>query len=270
MVTADNWEFYQELQNWLNELTSFKDQLYGKKVSHDELETLRSRLVRTAPKFKARVIKLVGQQYGEQLGGQRFDIWAEALSPDVLADMLNWRNRWSLEQLPNIVNEALGKLEAGEAVESRPMAETRQVQPPKAFIAHGGASRARAKLEDFLLALGVEPLIVEERPSEGRSVNDNVGHYFNQSDCAIILATKGDIDSNTGEFIPRGNILIEVGMSLQRLPNKTIYLLEKGAKFPSDISEKVWERFTHGNMEKAFIKVAKELKAFGLLEAVKP
>ena len=90
--------------------------------------------------------------------------------------------------------------------------------PPKAFIAHGGESAARDKLEDFLTALGVTPIIVEKQSSEGRSKDKNVEYYLKQCDCAIILATKGDIDGQTGEFIPRGNILNEVGRCQEIFP----------------------------------------------------
>lgn len=141
---------------------------------------------------------------------------------------------------------------------------------PKAFIAHGGKSAARDKLQDFLIALGVTPIIVEEQPSEGRSKDKNVEYYLKQYDCAIILATKGDVDGRTGEFIPRGNILVEIGRCQEILPDRMVYLLEEGAKFPTDIDEKVWERFTKESMDKAFIKIAKELRAFGLIRPIKP
>jgi len=142
--------------------------------------------------------------------------------------------------------------------------------PPKAFIAHGGESPARDKLEDFLVALGVTPIIVEEQPSEGRSKDKNVEHYLKQCDCAIILATKGDVDGRTGEFIPRGNILNEIGRCQEIFPNRMVYLLEEGVKFPTNIDEKVWERFTEESMDKAFIKIAKEFCAFGLIRPIKP
>ena len=45
--------------------------------------------------------------------------------------------------------------------------------------------------------------------------------------------------------------------------------MEEGATFPSNIDEKVWEHFTQDNMEKAFIKVANELRASGLIKVVK-
>ena len=141
---------------------------------------------------------------------------------------------------------------------------------PKVFIAHGGESPSLNKLREFLEALGVEPLVVEEQPSEGRSVGENVDWYARQADCAIILATKGDIDGKTGRFIPRGNVLIEIGKSQELFKDRIVYLLQAGTKFPTNISEKVWGRFTTQRMDDAFIKIARELKKFGILRAVKP
>jgi len=80
----------------------------------------------------------------------------------------------------------------------------------------------------------------------------------------------GDIDGKTGDFIPRGNVLMEIGILQEILKGKIIYLLQKGTKFPTNINEKVWERFSPQSMDKAFIKVARELIAFGILKAVKP
>jgi predicted nucleotide-binding protein len=144
------------------------------------------------------------------------------------------------------------------------------LEPPNAFIAHGGETLALDKLQEFLDALGVIPIIAEKQPSENRSIDEQVSWCLGKCDCAVILANKGDIDSGTKEFIPRGNVLIEVGRCQERFPSKTIYLLEEGATFPSNISEKVWEHFTQDNMEKAFIKIAKELRAFGIIKATKP
>ena len=141
--------------------------------------------------------------------------------------------------------------------------------PPQVFIAHGGKTTARGKLEDFLTALGVTSIIVEEQPNQARSKDKNVEYYLKRCDCAVILATKGDVDGRTGEFIPRGNILNEVGRCQEIFPNSTVYLLEEGVKFPTNIGEKVWERFTKESMDKAFTKIAKELRAFGLLRAMK-
>jgi len=175
----------------------------------------------------------------------------------------------ALDGCTSVVRLAIGKLKSltPEIVETEGIGAK---QGPKAFIAHGGESIARRKLCEFLDALEIVPVIAEKEPSENRSVNEQVDWCLVQSDCAIVLATKGDIDGRTGNWIPRGNILIEIGKVQERFPRKTVYLLEEGATFPTNVSEKVWERFTHECMDRAFIKVAKELVAFGIIRAVKP
>jgi len=166
------------------------------------------------------------------------------------------------------VGMAIGKMEnldlCGVPDDGPPMV------PPEAFIAHGGSSDSLRKLTEFLRALGVNPLVVEDQASEDRSANENVEHYLRQADCAIVLATKGDIDGKTGNFLPRGNVLVEAGRFQERFEGRIIYLLEEGATLPSNIREKVWESFTQGNMERAFMKVGKEFTAFGIIKTARP
>lgn len=144
-------------------------------------------------------------------------------------------------------------------------------QPSKAFIAHGGKSAALSKLCNFLNALGVEPLVVEVRASEGRLTESQVDKYLNEADCGIILATYGHIiDAKTRKKHPRLNVVDELGRCRKVFPDRTILLLEKEVELPSNVSGIVYEHFTKQNMEKALIKVANELRAFGLIRAVKP
>jgi len=156
------------------------------------------------------------------------------------------------------VEETLGTVEMQEATTS---------SSPKAFVAHGGKTKALEKLKNFLNALGIDPLIAEEEPSEDRSVNEQVEWCLNNADCAIILGTADDKDLKNGKLHPRRNVHIEIGRVQERFPDKVVYLLEEEASFPSNISEKIYERFTQENMENAFSKVAKELRAFGIIRA---
>ncbi|MCK4354021.1 MAG: nucleotide-binding protein [Dehalococcoidia bacterium] len=276
-------------KNLLEELTLFFEELksyqwyrvnyWSKRLSKSQIkdmEDLRDMLVRKAGAFKSIIVELTGKEYLTRFKGeqeQKLDMWFLGLSQ--LSS-----SRTHVEALSfciDVTNQAIGKL--GSDIEmgvcdkqGNLVAKVRGGErgtPPKVFIAHGGRTAARDDLEDFLVALGVTPIIVEDQPSEGRSKDKNVEYYLKQCDCAVILATRGDVDGRTGEFIPRGNILIEVGRSLELFPDRMIYLLEEEAKFPTAIDEKVWERFTQENMDKAFIKVAKELKAFGLIRAVR-
>ena len=75
---------------------------------------------------------------------------------------------------------------------------------------------------------------------------------------------------NAASGVPRGNVSMEIGKLQELFKDRIVYLLQAGAKFSSDISEKVRERFTPQSMDKAFIKVARELKKCGILKAVKP
>jgi predicted nucleotide-binding protein len=143
-------------------------------------------------------------------------------------------------------------------------------EAPRVFIAHGGKTKALDKLRDYLLALGVQPMIIEEQSMEGLSVNQQVEDYLGQADCAIILGNADDKELKDGKLYPGSNEYIEIGGFQEKFPNRIIYLLEEGASLPPDISEILSTRFTQDNMENAFMCLAIELKAFGMLEAVKP
>jgi predicted nucleotide-binding protein len=281
MTTSRHQGILNELKKFHTELKSYKSMLENLNkgeliTSHEtrELEKLREKLVNKSGGLKDTVIQLTGKQFYKQFGVTS-DFWAEGLiSTGYLPSTLT-----ALIFCIDSTNEAIGKLESdirlgirdkqGNLIKvEKPTSST--TEPPKAFIAHGGKSEARDKLCLFLTALGVTPLIVEEQPSEGRSIGENVDYYAKQADCAIILATKGDIDGKTGKFIPRGNVLIEIGKAQELFKTRIIYLLQAGTKLPTNIDEKVRARFTSEKMDDAFIKIAKELTKFGMLRAVKP
>lgn len=157
------------------------------------------------------------------------------------------------------------------AIEEYGIPETGEpASPPQVFIAHGGKTAALDKLCSFIEALGVEPLVVEVEPSEGRLTEEQVNNYMKQADCAIIWATYGHIeDVKTHKKHPRLNVVDELGRCRNVFPQRTILLLERGVDLPSNDSGIIYEHFTKRNMENAFIKVAKELSAFGLIKAMK-
>jgi predicted nucleotide-binding protein len=143
-------------------------------------------------------------------------------------------------------------------------------EAPKVFIAHGKETPARNKLHDFVLALGVQPLIIEKESLEGLSVNQQVEQYLNDADCAIILGTVDDKELLEGKLYTGSNEYIEIGKLQAKFSDRIIYLVEEGALFPPDISGILCTRFTRDNMENAFISVAIEFGAYGILKAEKP
>jgi predicted nucleotide-binding protein len=141
-------------------------------------------------------------------------------------------------------------------------------QEKRVFISHGNETQALIKIERFLRGLGITPVIVKHEPSLGKSLDDLVEEQMDTCVAVIIQATKDDkIKNEKGEeyFQPRPNVIHEIGLAQEKVKEKIIYLKEEGCKFPSNIAPKVWENFTLDNMENAFIKVGKELKAFGII-----
>jgi predicted nucleotide-binding protein len=176
----------------------------------------------------------------------------------------------ALDGCTSVVRLAIGKLKSltPETVEA---GSVDAKLGPKAFIAHGGQSACLKKLRDFLIALGLEAVVAEWKESEGRWTEEHVDKLMSDSDCYIILAEYGGIiDVKTGAKHPRLNVIDELARSREKRRSRTILLLEKDVDLPSNDEGIVYEHFTKQNMEKAFIKVAKELVAFGIIKAVKP
>ena len=139
---------------------------------------------------------------------------------------------------------------------------------PKAFIAHEGETRALAILKEFLEALEIQYFIAESKASDGRSIERQVDWTQTKADFAICLATKGKaINKKTGKHYMAPNIIDELGRARQVFGNKIILLVQKGVEVHTNIREIVYETFTTTNMERAFIKVAKELTNWGFITA---
>lgn len=134
------------------------------------------------------------------------------------------------------------------------------------FITHGGkrSERPLNKIDQFLIAIGASPIIIEKLPNVGKGVDEKVNLYMQICNCAIAMLTAEDI-TNKGELRVRENIHHEIGM-LQTLPQingKIIYLKENTVKLPTNYNSKGWHEFALDHLDNAFIDIAKELNAFG-------
>ena len=133
----------------------------------------------------------------------------------------------------------------------------------KVFITHGHAEDVLRRVEDFVRALGLDPVVVKRGASEGDSLDDLVEKRIEECEAQIILATADDeVD---GSWQPRMNVVHEVGLGQRIFKDRMIYLKEDRCAFPSNIAPKVWEPFPRDNLEPAFQKIVKELRAMGLL-----
>ncbi|MEM3473712.1 MAG: nucleotide-binding protein [Nitrososphaeria archaeon] len=194
--------------------------------------------------------------------GSKWDIYRSAIGDDV-AQIKGRSLREAILDLEGIL--AVLKTKDPEE-ETETIAEGEQNK--KIFISHGKRRKILEKVKNLLTVLGLEPIVVEEKPSEGKSVDVLVLEYMNSCVAAIIIATKDDkvISGERTYYQPRQNVIHEIGLAQQALKNRVIYLKEKGCEFPSNIKPRVWEDFTSRDMENAFIKIIKELRSFGILK----
>lgn len=230
-----------------------------------DFEEIRLSLVETSGSLESHIKEIIGKdtliihEFGES---REVNVWDMGLNGNY-----DYRGAEALDACINYTVQAIGKLKAQGKRQKVEKAEGVKAikEQPKAFLAHGGKTEARDKLERFLEVLGVTSFIIDNEPKEGRSVNQQVEHYLSQADCAIVLGTADDNELKDGKLYPRRNVHIEIGRCQEKFPEKTIYLLEKGASFSSNISEKVYIPFTQNCMDEAFIAIVKELRNFGLI-----
>jgi predicted nucleotide-binding protein len=134
----------------------------------------------------------------------------------------------------------------------------------KAFISHGGMKASLAGIEQFLRALGVEPVVVERSGSDAREVHANVDHYRQQCDFAIVIWTK-DTETADGVWIPSGSVSMEAGELREQFGPRVVFLAEHGVHLPTLGSTIVYEPFTETNVSSAFQKIVTELSSWGWL-----
>ncbi len=107
---------------------------------------------------------------------------------------------------------------------------------PYIFVSHGGPTRTHVYLvRDFLVALGLGPVIVRDLPNLNLSVNEKVRYYMGLCTGAIALATVED-ETTAHEQRTRPNVENEIGMlqTAQNIGSRIMYLKEPGVTFASN------------------------------------
>ena len=277
MESIGNESRLDELNKFAHELLEYSDAV--RRYAHSE------KLTETQKKRAAALYLVISKKVGYlgsyiselsgitsvDVDGKDYDIWLIALKmpADKLADS-------ALGVCLLAINKAIGKLEddikqgkrdpnTGERIEVISTKLDTSIRP-KAFIAHEGETRALTMLKEFLEAFGIHYFIAESKASGGRSIERQVDWTQSEADFAICLATKGKaINKKTGKHYMAPNIIDELGRARQVFGNKIILLVQKGVEVHTNIREIVYETFTTTNMERAFIKIVKELTNWGFI-----
>src|SRR5258708_7076795 len=120
------------------------------------------------------------------------------------------------------------------------------------FVVYGHDEGAKVELEAILRRWGVEPLLLDQLPSEGQTIIEKLEKYQSEAHFGIVLATPDDEGHRSGQpgeqaFRARQNVVLELGMLLQVLGRTKVAILIKNVQNmerPSDIQGLIYLPFT--------------------------
>ena len=125
----------------------------------------------------------------------------------------------------------------------------------RVFIVHGHDDNMKLAVSHFVMAIGLEPIILADQPNAGRTViekfekNADVGY-------AIVLLSPDDFSPGGSQGRARQNVVLEWGYFIGKLGRAHVCALKRGdVELPSDIIGMVWENFDdHGGWKRRLVK----------------
>lgn len=135
-----------------------------------------------------------------------------------------------------------------------PSAPGAQVPTPrensrKVFVVHGHDTETKESTARFLERLGLEPIILHEQASGGRTIIEKFEVYSEDVAFAVVLLTPDDVGAavdNPSNLRKRArqNVIMELGYFMGRLGRTRVCALYKGdVELPSDIQGVLYIEF---------------------------
>lgn len=141
----------------------------------------------------------------------------------------------------------------------------------KVFVVYGHDKDSLYELEAMLRRWKLEPLILDQLPSEGQTLIEKLEKYATEVKFAVVLATPDDKGYRKGHedeiaYRARQNVVLELGMLLALLGRKKVAILLKkqdGMERPSDIQGLIYLPFYDNLQKDVGSSLAKEMLACG-------
>jgi predicted nucleotide-binding protein len=173
----------------------------------------------------------------------------------------------------DMLDQAIGVIRSGKFEAQRRFVETMSENPhsgrssTKVFLVHGHDDGARAETARFLEKLGLEPIILHEQASLGKTIIEKIERYSEVA-FTVVLLTPDDVGAKKGAepaLRPRArqNVILELGYFMGKLGRQNVAALLKGdLEKPSDYDGVNYIPMDPGGgwMQELF----KELRAAGL------
>lgn len=117
------------------------------------------------------------------------------------------------------------------------------------FIVHGHDDIAKLEMSAFISSLGLQPIILHQQASSGRTIIEKIEHYSNVG-FGVVLYTPCDVGSKvgdlTGNYRARQNVVFEHGFLIGKLGRSRVSAIVKGnVETPNDISGVVYVSMDH-------------------------
>ena len=135
----------------------------------------------------------------------------------------------------------------------------------KVFVVYGHDDIARTQLEAMLRRWDLEPIILDQLASSGKTIIEKLEEYGSDVNYAIVLATPDDegkcVTEDKMKKRVRQNVVLELGMFLSKLGRERVAILLKEAEDfekPSDIQGLIYIPFQN-KVDEVAVSLAKEL-----------
>ncbi|MDA3886814.1 MAG: nucleotide-binding protein [Candidatus Delongbacteria bacterium] len=172
----------------------------------------------------------------------------------------------------DIIDETIGVIESDENFTlEKNNTEIKKVRDRimsnQIFIVHGRDNELKETTARFLEKLSLEPKILHEQTSKGRTVIEKFEEHSDVA-FAVVLMTPDDIGALSGEENKlqkraRQNVIFELGYFIGKLGReRVIALLKDDIEFPTDYGSVLYIKVDTSDGWK--FQLAKELKAGGL------
>jgi predicted nucleotide-binding protein len=141
----------------------------------------------------------------------------------------------------------------------------------KVFVVYGHDATSRTQLEAMLRRWELDPLILDQLPSEGQTLIEKLEKYQSDVCFGVVLATPDDEGNTVGrtdekKLRARQNVVLELGLLLAKLGRAKVAILLKNQEKmerPSDIQGLIYLPFTD-DVAETKVQLAKEMAKQGV------